>query len=203
MVKSKREQALKTSREVEKYLDQYYSGKINSTRITNRADQLRGIDIVIKTDNSPDLLVDEKCATDYINKDLQTFSFELRSTSYNSGHRYDGWLISDRVDTSHYMICYINKADFSDEFKSEDIREMEVLLISKKAILSYLSSKGLDSDTLQNRCNDIDNGDITRGNIKNGWKFSKSGHKMESPINILIPRTELRKLSIHNDIIIT
>ena len=75
------------------------------------------------------------------------------------------------------------------------------MLINKDKIISYLKDLGWTTEKLVSKCNAIDNGDTDFGNIEDGFKFSKSQHKIEAPINILIPRSELRVMSLHNDLI--
>lgn len=191
-----------TTKQVEKFLDNYYTGKIPFTRVTTKSLQYKGVDVIFGSESGEEMLVDEKCATDYIGKDLQTFSFELRSSSdKKSGFRYDGWLISDKIITTHYLICYIDKATVDKHPTVEQIQVMEIMLINKNKIVDYLVSHGWSRKSLREKCDAIDNGDTNFGRIEDGFKFSKSKHKIEAPVNILIPRAELRAMSLHNDII--
>lgn len=190
-----------TSKEIERFLDKYYTGKIEFVRVTTKFLQLKGIDVIFKSSTGDDMLIDEKCATDYIGKNLQTFSFELRASSDKNGFRYDGWLLSDRPTTTHYLICYINRAKVDKHPVCEDIQEMEIMLINKDKILSYLENIGWTKDKLKTKCDTIDAGDENFGDIQKGFKFVKSRQKIEAPINILIPRDELRLMSLHNEII--
>jgi hypothetical protein len=191
-----------TAKEIEKFLDKYYTGKIPFVRVTSKALQLQGIDVIFQSATGDDMLVDEKCATDYIGKNLQTFAFELRATSdKKSGYRYDGWFLSNRLNTTHYLLAFINRAKVEKNPKSEDIQEMEIMLINKDKVIAYLKDLGWTTEKLVSKCNAIDSGDTDFGNIEDGFKFSKSKHKIEAPINILIPRAELRIMSLHNDLI--
>lgn len=191
----------KTSHEVEKFLDKYYTGKIEFVRVTTKSLQFQGVDVIFKSTTGDDMLIDEKCATDYIGKPLETFAFELKASSNKTGQRYDGWLISNKLRTTHYLICYINRAKVNRYPKAEDLQEVEIMLINKEKILSYLENLGWTRDRLLAKCTLIDAGDTTFGDIEDGCKFAKSIHKIESPINILIPRQELRMMALHNDII--
>ena len=191
-----------TTKQVEIFLDNYYTGKIPFTRVTTKSLQYQGVDVIFGSESGEEMLVDEKCATDYIGKDLQTFSFELRSSSdKKSGYRYDGWLISDKIITTHYLICYIDKATVPKHPTVEQIQVMEVMLVNKNKIIDYLVSHGWNRKALREKCDSIDAGDTDFGRIEKGYKFAKSRHKIEAPINILIPRAELRLMAVHNDII--
>lgn len=191
-----------TSHEVEKFLDNYYTGKLPFARVTTKSLQYQGVDVIFTSKSGDDMLVDEKCATDYIGKDLQTFSFELRASSdRKTGYRYDGWLIADKMITTHYLIAYIDKATVEKHPTSDQIQVMEIMLISKDRIIDYLVGHGWSRKSLREKCDSIDKGDVEFGSIENGFKFSKSRHKIEAPINILIPRSELRLMALHNDII--
>lgn len=191
-----------TTQEVEKFLDNYYTGKLPFARVTTKSLQYQGVDVIFTSQSGNDMLVDEKCATDYIGKDLQTFSFELRASSdKNTGHRYDGWLISDKIITTHYLICYIEKATVEKFPTADQIKVMEIMLVEKQDIINYLMSYGWNRKSLREKCDAIDRGDTNFGRIEDGFKFAKSRYKIEAPINILIPRTELRLMAVHNDII--
>ena len=65
-------------KQVSDFLDCYFCPKIvkNFSRYHDKTNQLNGID-VFSIDNHKKLIVDEKAASHYINKDIPTFAFEL------------------------------------------------------------------------------------------------------------------------------
>lgn len=176
---SNRLQDTLTSTEVEKFLDaNFYVKPVE--RVYDKERQIMGIDVVFG-----DHFIDEKCATDYINKPLKTFSFELSSVDRN-GNRYTGWLLNDKLKTTHYLLCYINKCKVDKNPKMEDIFEMETIYVAKEVIKQYLEDKGIDLKNLSS----------VKENSIGGLRIVRSGHKAEKPMNILIPREVLRNLGI-------
>lgn len=188
-MKSKRQQDTANSYEIEKFLDRYLY-KEGCERVKDVGRQLKGIDVIYKG-----FLIDEKCALDYINKDLKTFSFEISSVN-RRGERYDGWLVNKNLDTTHYLLCYINKCKVSKNPKVEDIEEVEVILISKKSVLDYLDEKFGDITNLKKRAMEVEGSSFIEG-----LKIIKSSNKAESPINILLRKGVLRSLSVLNKIV--
>lgn len=180
---SNRRQDSLTSLEVEKFLDKNFY-KSDSERVRDKERQLQGIDVVYK-----DRMIDEKCATDYINRPLRTFAFELSSVN-RLGQRYLGWLLNPDLKTTHYLICYINKCRVDRNPLEEDIEEMEVIYLEKKAILRYLQEKDLSLENL-GKYQPLDHPSVI-----SGLKIMKSGQKTESPVNILIPRDDLKMIGV-------
>jgi hypothetical protein len=66
-------------KEIAHFLDEFFYPKIASftKRYSSKEDQLIGKDILIETTKTGRVIVDEKAATHYINKDIPTFAFEL------------------------------------------------------------------------------------------------------------------------------
>ena len=197
-----REKDYQTSKEIEKLLNLFYDKYVKYERVTERNLQISGVDVKIRTPQDTEILVDEKCATDYIGKNLQTYSFELRSSSdRRSGIRYDGWLINEDNITTHYLLCYIEKCKVEKFPVSTDVQELEIILVGKDDIIEYLDRHNQTIDTMIYKCDAIDDGDLEMGDIKDGFKYSKSRHKIEAPINILIPRKALREMSVFHTMI--
>ena len=78
--------------------------------------QYQGIDIMIKVNEEKTINVDEKAATQYINKNIPTFSLEI--ASYNKeGVLKDGWLFGDQYcETDTYLLCWAWTEDQTDNF---------------------------------------------------------------------------------------
>lgn len=202
MIKSNRKQDFNTSLEIEKLMDEFYKGRIPFERVEDVDLQKSGVDVILELKSGNKIYVDEKCATDYINRELKTFSFELRATPGRYvANRYDGWLIAKDNITTHYMLIYVLESEKDKHPRAEDIKKVETILVSKKKILQYLHNLGQTKEVMFNKCEDIDAGDTNFGRIENGFKYSKSKFKIEAPINILIPKTELRRMSDVNTIL--
>ena len=197
-MKSNRANDKKGEEATSKFLDTFfYEDNYKFIRNQNVFAQKRGVDIVVNTIDDT-WFCDEKCALDYVNKELKTFAFELRATSDFNGRRYDGWLLSNSNLTTHYNLIYITKSKVDKNPTFEDILEAEIIIVSKKDIVDYIASLGWNKQMLVRKCDSIDlkNG-VNMGNInKDGVKFVKSEHKFESPINILLPKSKLIELSL-------
>lgn len=184
-IKTKRVQDSLNSKEVEKFLDLYlYKDTSKAERVKDKTRQLMGVDVIYK-----DMMIDEKCALDYINRPLSTFSMEISSVN-KVGNRYDGWLVNDNLSTTHYLFCYINSCEVNENPVCENIKEMEVILVKKKKIISFIED---NCDKLSEiiKISKTINGSHTY----KGFRIIQSKHKVESPINILVKREDLRRLS--------
>ena len=154
--------------------------------------QTKGIDCTFKF---KDILYkcDEKAATAYINKPLHTFAFEL-SFINRSGYRQMGWFLNDVIETDLYGLVWIDKAAKSPLTNTADIQEIETAYVRKSDILKCLASMGWTLDKIMAKEMMIrqTEGKVYMGNVyENGCKFAYSGHLVEKPVNILIPRKVL------------
>lgn len=164
-------------------------------RIYDKNTQVSGIDVKFEF-NGTHYDCDEKAAIRYVNKHLQTFSFEL-SFIDRSGVVRDGWLINDKCVNNSYMLIWIDSAKPEDLPNIDSIKNIQCSLVRKEAIIKYLEDNGFSEDKLEFKCHNIrENKNENLGNIKKyGLKFSFSQQLVEQPINILIPRSELMKMS--------
>lgn len=118
---------------LEKNCDVLYSkAGFDISRVDDTALQKRGVDIYLNN-----WVVDEKAAIHYWNQDLQTYCFEC-STLNNKNK--EGWLFQKDSLTTHYSLVYV-RAKYED---LNNITRLEILIIPKKSVLSYLKVLGLD-----------------------------------------------------------
>lgn len=116
---------------LEKNCDVLYSkAGFDISRVDDTALQKRGVDIYLNN-----WVVDEKAAIHYWNQDLQTYCFEC-STLNNK----EGWLFQKDSLTTHYSLVYVRAKDED----LNNITRLEILIIPKKSVLSYLKVLGLD-----------------------------------------------------------
>ena len=80
----------------------YKNNNISFERITSYYEQICGIDVIMKNGDST-YFVDEKSANKFLNKRLETYSFEI-STENNVDK--SGWFTSPISRTTHYMLIY-------------------------------------------------------------------------------------------------
>lgn len=87
---------------ISKYLNNVYEkNNFNYERCDDLINQHSGIDLILTYKNSK-YYVDEKSQTNYINKDLPTFTFELSYLSYDEIKT--GWFLDDFKKTTHYFL---------------------------------------------------------------------------------------------------
>lgn len=181
---------------VANFLDEKFYEKhtTNFERVNRKEEQVKGIDTIFKY-NGETFLCDEKAAIQYRNRDLQTFSLELSFLNRRNDIN-NGWLLDSNKINDSFLFCWLNKT--KEPFNSkEDIEELEIALVSRNRILDYLEELGWTISNLKIKDSKIRNNEKEYlGNIKkDGIKFSKSFQLVEKPINILIPKDILIKIS--------
>lgn len=165
-------------------------------RCNDTDEQRSGVDIRFKYDGH-EYICDEKAAVRYINKTLNTFSFEL-SFINRKGEIGNGWLISEREKNDSFMLVWVNKAN-SDHPKSyRDIVDAEWMLIPRRAVMLYIEKSGYDTPRLITKDESIRlENDTNFGDMRvDGLKFSYSLQLIEEPINVIIPRYQLRHIAV-------
>lgn len=188
---------------VSAFLDKYfYQQKCQSfERITDFKQQIKGVDVKFKFRNKH-YICDEKAAIRYVNKNLNTFSFELNFINQKNILQ-NGWLIDENKINNSFLLIWINKAKYDILTSVDDIMECQIALIKRKSVIQYLLERGWTLEKLMTKSQLIrTNVNENLGNInKYGIKFAWSKQLVEQPINILIPREELIKMSVYSSII--
>lgn len=151
--------------------------------------QKKGVDIISFKTGVP-RAVDEKYALTCWNRDLQTYSFEIRTKNNAYGK---GWFVAKNSMTQDYMLVWLRSTD-EDLY---DVYSLEVALISKDAIKRYLAENNVNVETILRIFN-------RRAVSKNGKKelYINKNIKVvqslkfeEAPVNILISKDVLLSLS--------
>lgn len=157
--------------------------------------------------------IDEKCATDCSNRDLKTFALELsaeicdKNARISTGKRVDGWFIK-KNQTDIYAFAYV-RAKSKEDLRNNNIIRFEVLFLKKKNLIEYISNTiGTPSELKkldENFRNEVLEGKIANYGEKGKKRYKKtinkdftlcwSTHLAESPVNLLINKSLLRKLS--------
>ncbi|WP_423410440.1 UvrD-helicase domain-containing protein [Heyndrickxia sp. MSNUG] len=178
---------------VDRFLYPYVGDRFE--RQNSREQQKKGIDIILQSDGDT-MLIDDKCAFYYANKNLRTFTFEL---SYeNNGVVRKGWLLNPSMSTTHYNVMWLNTKNDKIVPKNitfDDIQEIEAMLISKEKLLSYLNQLGFNLNTLVNMDSEIRSSSTTRRRLTPHIELILSSGIAEQPINIKINKTELSQLA--------
>lgn len=175
-----------------KYFEKFYQDNgFLFARIQDTIPQKLGVDVIAKN-NDKAYIIDEKSAISCWNRNLETFSFELRTeTNYNK----NGWFINPSYLTTHYALLYVRANDKM----LEDITSIEIIIVSKKKLYDYLISLNADiNKRMKTIIIDGKSSDLPK--IKN--YINKDVYlvyslwiKPEMPINIIISKEKLIELS--------
>jgi hypothetical protein len=103
-------------REIAAFLDEnlYSNAELFTefARTDTLDEQISGSDLLLSTTNGKlkRSIVDEKVASRFANKNLETFSLELSFIGKN-GKKRCGWLLDETKKTEYYLFGWILKAD--------------------------------------------------------------------------------------------
>lgn len=170
-------------------------------RIYDRHLQLQGIDITINTDYG-ERHVDEKAAGHYINQDIPTFAFEINY--YNSsGDLVGGWFLDQKSVTDWYFLIWI-RAIKNKGITEKDIIELEVMMIDRVKLIQAIEKEGLNAKVIQSVSEDIRakaSGGKHLMNATNNMYFFLTEKLVERPLNLVLKKDYLSKLSILHAIV--
>lgn len=182
---------------------------IQYNRCNDRKNQILGSDLIAQN-LSKKYNIDEKCATDCSNRDLKTFALELsaeicdKNTRISTGKRVDGWFIKNN-QTDIYAFAYV-RANSREDLCNNNITRFEVLFVKKQKLIKYISKIiGTPSEIKkleENFRNEVLGGKFAgygekkyKKTINKDFTLCWSTHLAESPVNLLISKSLLRKLS--------
>lgn len=201
---SYRQRDSSVEKEIGKFLDRYFYPKISKEfrRFENKEDQLAGIDVQFTLPEKESIIVDEKAATHYINKDIPTFAFEL-SFKLSNGKDIQGWLLDTSKKTEYYLLMWI-KASKTWDLVSDDIKEVKAILIDRYKLIKYLESEGYNSEKLERAVTKIRKNKLDGALGKNSNSsiyFYSTLRLSEEPINVIIKRKKLEELALRSYVI--
>ena len=199
MGSSLRKEDEKCSDIVSSFLDEHFYKKCGYfERIVDKNNQIKGIDVIFELNNIK-YVCDEKAAIRYVNKKLKTFSMEL-SFIDKGGNLHDGWLLDEEKVNDSFLFIWIDKAKHDILTSVEDIQELEIALVYKNDIIKYLDKLGWDEEHLIRKSDLVreDENEYCGDLYKNGCKFVCSRFLYEKPVNVLIKREILKKISVFN-----
>ena len=186
---------------VSKFLEKHFYNKVeNYERIDDKEQQLKGVDVIFVL-NDKQYVCDEKAAIRYVNKNLQTFAFEL-SFLGKGDKLIDGWLISNTKINNSFLCIWIDKADYDLLEDIDDIKEMEMALVDKNKLMEYLQNLGWTVSKLNIKAERMrKNPKEPQGEIEtNGCRFVCSRKLAEKPVNVLVSREKLKEIADYNEI---
>lgn len=199
MNNSKRNEDKKGEIAVANFLDKYFYPNLpikKFLRISSKAEQISGKDVLFTNKQENEFIVDEKAALHYVNMDIPTFAFELSFINAN-GVLSDGWLFDDSKVTTHYLLIWVKSINKTPYIKScNDITSLETLLISRSKVKKILESNLLDKNNLLSLADVFRNKNInsseTKSEVHHKFKLFYTGKLAEKPINIVISKKLLK-----------
>lgn len=198
-------------REIAKFLnDNLYSQKDifkEFRRTDEKQEQVSGSDLILSTSDGKlkDVIVDEKVASRYANKVLNTFSLEL-SFIDRRGEERSGWFIDESKKTEYYLLGWINRAEIpyiehkhqydTNSITSENIKSMDWCLVSRKKLFSFLEEKGWTIDRMIMQTEKIRvNKCVATRDFIDDVSFRYSEKYIEKPINLMLQKKTYINLS--------
>ena len=191
-------------REIASFLDEnLYSNTELFTefaRTDTLDEQISGSDLLLSTTNGKlkRSIVDEKVASRFANKNLETFSLELSFIGKN-GKKRCGWLLDETKKTEYYLFGWILKADIpyikeqkrfdTNKITKDNIKSLEWALVKRSDIVKFLEKKGWSLEKLSRQDEKIrEQGEIKTKEFINEISFRYSDAYIEKPINVLLKK---------------
>lgn len=202
---------LKIEHEIAKYLDKHLYTEPTFSKCIRPDDldsQHKGIDVILSSSkfNIYDAKVDEKCTSHYVNCDIPTFAFEL--LYYKNGEKKVGWFLNKEKETEYYNLIWpfaypASRTGRFDDFQFSSISGIRYMIVKKSAIIDYLNKHEFNHDRIISELRCFIKSKEERSTYDNRYHFymRKSNQYAESPINLIIDRSELKKMAIVSGII--
>ena len=176
---------------VAKYLDTYFypTFTVTTTRNTDKATQIAGLDVTVTDSEGYNYTIDEKAATNWVGRNLQTFAHEVSSVNV-SGITYDGWLLDFKSASDYLVEVWVDDAKDTILTDYTDITDTTIALIKKQDLWNYLKRKNISSIKLKELGEKMRNFNMPY-EYYNGFKVTQQMNYQEHAVNILIPRDTL------------
>ena len=193
IVSNRRVDTIRENNMKEELNEIYKNNGLTTIRIEDRERQIKGIDVLVKTDEDNWMKVDEKAATTRPTayNTLLTFCFEVSADNNPDG---TGWLFKPDSETTHFAIIYPLSHD---NYKT--LEAAEIFFIEKQAVLDYLWDLGIGrkEDVLDiiNNSDSYDRSGRRFWYINDATKIAQSLQLAERPVNIIIDRGVLRRMA--------
>jgi hypothetical protein len=179
-------------------LDSYYQKHLKKyafERISDRKQQLQGIDLVLK-DKLANVLyyVDEKAQLDYVNESLPTFAFELFYEK--EGTKKQGWLFDVSKKTHFYALVTSIFSDVDKVYTS-----CNITFVNREKLILHLSTLGLSREFFEQL---VQNNSNLHGKFileklcpkKEGLLYFSTQNKAEKPINLILRLAYLEQIGV-------
>lgn len=191
--RTRRSKDEKDEKIVGEYLDTYFYPTFTTTitRNTDKDTQIKGVDLTATGYDGVEYTIDEKAATRWVGRNLQTFAHEISSVNV-SGYTYNGWFVNPKQINDYYVYVWIDELNTQDNklYKYDDISDATVVFVKKKDIHDYMNKNHVTAREL------IDIAAYLRDNriystTHKGFKITMQVNQQEQAGNILIPRSIL------------
>ena len=198
--RTRRSRDNKDEKIVGQFLDTYFYPTFTTTvtRNTDKETQIQGLDVTVTNPQGYSYTIDEKAATRWAGRNLQTFAHEISSVNV-SGNTYDGWLLDFHSASDYLVEVWIDGVSTTDGriYKYDDITDATVVLIKKSDLYHYLKSKNISSSKLKEIGEYLRNyGQYSY--MYNGFKITCQQNCQERAANILLSRdTLINSISIY------
>ena len=176
-------------------------------------EQISGSDLLLSTKDGKlnRSVIDEKVASRFANRNLETFSLELSFIGKN-GQKRCGWLLDETKKTEYYLLGWILDADIpyledkkrfdTNSIAKENIHKLEWALVKRSDIVKFLEKKGWTLEKLAKQDEKIrEQGGVKTKDFIDDVSFRYSDAYIEKPINVLLKKETYIKLSKLNGII--
>jgi len=191
-------------REIAAFLDENLYSNVELFTEFARTDtldeQISGSDLLLSTVSGKlkRSIVDEKVASRFANKNLETFSLELSFIGKN-GKKRCGWLLDETKKTEYYLFGWILKADIpyikeqkrfdTNKITKDNIKSLEWALVKRSDIVKFLEKQGWSLEKLSRQDEKIrEQGEIKTKEFINEISFRYSDAYIEKPINVLLKK---------------
>lgn len=199
-----------------RFLDQHLFSRINGyvKRNTDRELQYRGVDVSISSDVSGNWVIDEKVKYfGCTNKALDCLSFEITRIN-QAGYRDIGWYASSRQLTNAYYFIspFLEKGDQPSDIVDSNLTATQVLIVQKDKVEKFVKDNGYSTMDIMQLAEELaqmpywkldKKGKVRKILVQNKLWLTYSSNLDEEPVNLVIPRSELKKLPGVVDIYIT
>ena len=171
---------------------------LKSERVLDRERQLTGIDVIcIHPEIDGEMLIDEKAATSWAHREIETFAFELSFLLYEK--ELEGWFLDmdkeKKSKTTHWLCVWPRTA--GEQIQSvSDIVTAEAILIESQMLRRWARRMAARDPISLDSVMESLRGDSDKDEIQwAGLRVLISRGLPEKPINLLIPKDILRSLA--------
>jgi hypothetical protein len=197
-MKSFRRKDSSDEKALQPFLDAVYVDMgLDFCREERKEQQLAGIDVIIRFRHK-EYFIDEKAATHYVNKGLNTFAFELNFR--HNGMTIPGWLFDENKLTTHYFL--MSEIE-SSSAHVEDLTAFRLVSVNRRKLLQFLQKKQWGKEFLTEKVNRVmeDRARYVLSPSNPEARVVKTRHLQEKPLNLVIVLDDLIQAGVAKELI--